>query len=193
MVYSWKLTLVTLATWPVAVFVLFYCSSRIEPNVRLQGQKLADAARSTNTAFSNIETVKCFNAQDSERYKYMGIISEAAEFFYRQANWTGIQASTLRLATLLMYVQGFWFGSTLVVSGEKNAGDVVTTFWSAIMATQALMEIMPIMIMLEKGKSAALRLRIVLHRNSRQMDQSGDAQLATCAGDIELKKVWTPP
>jgi len=98
----------------------------------------------------------------------------------------------LKMATMSMFVQGFWYGSTLVSSGKKTPGEVLTNFWAALMATQAFMQIMPQVIVLEKGRNAANKLRAVM----ASLEGPGESTSmhtyespTSCVGDINLKNV----
>ncbi|KAK5065935.1 ATP-dependent permease, partial [Cryomyces antarcticus] len=133
--YSWSLTLVILATVPVVVVIVGLLSASVQPNIERQQEKLTEASKYSTNAFLAIETVKCFNGQDSEIFKFSKAIDAARTFYVRQANANALQMGFVQLATLGMFVQGFWYGSTLLDSGTKNAGQVLTTFWSALSAT----------------------------------------------------------
>ena len=130
---SWKLTLVIIAGIPLVFILIPLVSSRIQPNIVSQAEKLGQAAKLTMSAFSSIETVKCYNGEEPELKMYSSIIMEAANCFFRQAFWNGLQAFMLRLVTLCMFVQGFWFGNYMFGKGEVTASEIMTAFWASIM------------------------------------------------------------
>lgn len=193
--HSWKLTLVIIATFPVAAIVLAYTSSKMQPAINAQEDSLAAAAKGSSSAIAAIETVKCFNGEDGEIRQYSIEIHKAAQNYSWQAHFSAIQIGIIRLVTLGMFVQGFWYGSTLIGPGKTKPGDVLTTFWAALMATQAIEQILPQMIVLEKGRAAgatlqAVRLRV--ERGRRIMEMAGSLSPAQCKGDVNLRRVCMP-
>ncbi|KAF1990543.1 P-loop containing nucleoside triphosphate hydrolase protein [Aulographum hederae CBS 113979] len=189
---SWKLTLVIISTVPVAAVAVWYFSRRVQPNIDLQAEKLSEAAKYTTNAFSAIETVKCYNGQAAETWNYARIMRDAGKYYVRQIYWNSLQTGFLRLATLSMFVQGFWYGSTLVSSGKHTPGEVLTNFWAALMATQAFMQILPQVITLEKGRNAANKLGAIIAQLEISEEPIEDYSYATpsvCRGDINLDNV----
>lgn len=192
MYFSWKLTLVILATVPLIVVVMGVLSANMQPNIDAQHEKLSEAAKHSTNAFSAIEMVKCFNGQDSELWKYSRAVKEAAQFYIRQTRWNAGQAGFMRLSTLGMFVQGFWYGSTLLDSGKMDAGKILTCFWAALMATGGLTQIVPLLIVLEKGRLAGSKLRAVMAEMQKGGKDSGETECTVptrCTGDIEFKNV----
>ncbi|TKA77577.1 hypothetical protein B0A49_02831 [Cryomyces minteri] len=190
--YSWSLTLVILATVPVVVVIVGLLSASVQLNIERQQEKLTEASKYSTNAFLAIETVKCFNGQDLEIFKFSKAIDAAKTFYIRQANANALQMGFVQLATLGMFVQGFWYGSTLLDSGTKNAGQVLTTFWSALSATQAIQQILPNMLVLEKGRAAGATLRAIMVQMEKGPNVShtrGGMKPPRCAGDIDVRNL----
>ena len=190
--YSWGLTIVTLSTVPILAVLLAWNSSRMQPSIETQMEELTKASSIANDAILAIDTVKCFNRQDFEIWLYRKAIERAARCYLRLAQANALQIGGLRLITLIMFVQGFWFGSHLVNTGQKNPGDILTAFWACLMATQAFERIQPEVVILEKGRVAGAALKSILD----QMEDgfgisrvSGGTFPLYCAGDIEIKDV----
>lgn len=158
-VRSWDLTLVTLSTVPVIMLIIGACGRPMQRNLHKQQDKLTEAQKHSTSALSSIDTVKCFNGQELEEEKYMDCIDEAADWYGWVANANALQMGFLALLTLSLFVQGFYYGGTLVAKGKLNSGDVVTCFFSAVGAFQAIASILPQMIVFEKGRVAGSTLR----------------------------------
>lgn len=190
--YSWVLTIVTLSTVPILAVLLAWNSSRMQPSIETQMEELTKASSIANDAILGINTVKCFNRQNFEVWQYRKAIERAARYYLRLAQANALQIGGLRLITLIMFVQGFWFGSHLVNTGQKNPGDILTAFWACLMATQAFERIQPEVVILEKGRAAGAALKSILD----QMEDgfgisrvSGGIFPLCCAGDIEFRDV----
>lgn len=189
---AWSLTLVTLAVVPVSAFILAWISSGIQPNIDAQDNELTQGSKLANNAISAIETVKCFNGQDYEIWRYANAIKKAAHYYLAQAQANALQIGFVRLVTLGMFVQGFWYGSHLVAVGQKSPGQILTAFWACLMATQAIEQILPQMIVLEKGRAAGATLVAVLTQMERSLTRTrvnGELAPSYCEGDIEIKNV----
>lgn len=189
---AWVLTFVTLATVPISAFILAWMSARMQPRINSQSESLTQASKLANNAISAIDTVKCFNGQDHEVWQYSQAINKAARSYLKQAQANALQIGFVRLVTLGMFVQGFWYGSHLVAVGSKTPGQVLTTFWACLMATQAIEQILPQMIVLEKGRAAGATLKAILvqmQRGRRVNRMNGGLTPGYCDGDIEVRNV----
>lgn len=188
---SWNLTLVTIATFPFAAIILSFISKKMQPSINGQEEYLSQASKSSSNAISAIETVKCFNGQEHEVKQYATTIRGAARHYLVQANANALQIGFVRLITLGMFVQGFWYGSTLV-GHSTTSGQVVTTFWAALMATQAIEQLLPQMIVLEKGRAAGATLKAIIfrmERGRRITEMVGNQVPTLCNGDIDIRGV----
>lgn len=191
--FAWDLTLVTISILPLAAIAMWFCSRNVQPNIDAQAEKLGEAAKLSTNAISSIDSVKCYNGQEMELWAHKSVLDEASRFYNRQIYWNSAQAALLRLVTLGMFVQGFWYGSHLVQTRQRDAGAVVTTFWSTMMATQAFMSIMPAMIMLEKGRVAGAKLRAVvasIEDKPIRLIENRPITFQTCFGNISISGLY---
>ena len=167
----------------------------MQPSIISQEVELSLASKIANSAISAIETVKYFNGQISELEQYKPVVIQAARYYMKQALSNSLQIGFVRFATTAMFVQGFWYGGHLVSTGKSSAGDVLTTFWACLMATKAIEDILPHMIVLERGRAAGAAMKAVLEQMSKglkvdcRMDQSAPK---FCEGDIEVRDVSRP-
>ncbi|KAL7273862.1 ATP-dependent permease [Rhizina undulata] len=191
--YSWSLTLVILAGIPIALGILAFLSSRVQPNIDAQKEHLTDATKVLSRGITAIEIVKAFNGQEHELKNYSAVIARAAKAFRNQASYSSLQIGVIRFMMLSMFVQGFWYGSVLVRKSDgAQSGDVMTTFWSCLMATQSLEMIIPQFLILEKGRAAGAMLKSLLFRveSGRVVrDMRGGIIPHKCHGKLEIKNV----
>jgi ATP-binding cassette subfamily B (MDR/TAP) protein 1 len=187
---SWKLTLVIVSTTPVIVIIIAYLGASMQESVRKQQEKLTEALKYVSNAINAIETVKCFNGQEHELGKYSTRLKEAAGWYYRVVNVNSQQFGFMGFFTLAMFVQGFYYGGVQVDNHEKNTGDVITTFFSAISAFQAISSILPQMIVLQKGRTAGSTLRAIMAQIARDPDALPLPEFvkpSRCDGNIEFR------
>ena len=190
--YSWSLALVTLATVPISAIVLAWISAQMQPSIEAQVDELSKASKMASNAISTIDTVKYFNGQDFEKWQYAKAVKKAARFYLVQAHTNALQIAFVRLVTLGMFVQGFWYGSHLVNTGQKSAGQVLTAFWACLMATQSVEQTLPQVIVLEKGRAAGATLKAIMIQmeSGRKVTRmQGGTAPSHCDGDIEVRNV----
>ncbi|KAK2848475.1 hypothetical protein FQN49_005688 [Arthroderma sp. PD_2] len=193
MYISWSLTLVCLASVPICAVIIAVFSSKIQPKIESQQAELTKASKVVTTAISSIDVVKHFNGQETEASRYKAAIEEAAHWYYKEALYSASQIGLISLLTFGMFVQGFWYGSYLVGKGTLTAGEVLTTFWACLQATQSIEEIIPRLIILEKGRTAAAALRHIFKNachvcTSRSTRGKGLSPMF-CEGDIRFSEV----
>lgn len=170
-------------------------STKIQPTVEGQQAELTKAAKFASGAISSIVTVKHCNGEDVELHQYASTIRKAAGWYLKAALICALEIGLIHLLTFSMFIQGFWFGGYLVSHGELNAGQVLTTFWASFQATQAIENIMPVMMVLEKGRVSAsfLRATLINARSARDvLDEQGIKCPLYCEGDIRFKNVCDP-
>ena len=189
---SWNLTLVTLSTVPISAVFLAWISARMQPGIDAQVEELIQASKFANSAILAIDTVKCFNGQDSEIWQYATAVKRAARYYLVQARVNALQIGFVRIVTLSMFVQGFWYGSHLVEAGKKNPGQILTAFWACLMATQTIEQLLPQMLVLEKGRVAGATLKAVLvkmEKGRKVTKMLGRKTPRYCDGDVQFKNV----
>ena len=190
--YAWDLALVTLAMVPVSALVLGWVSAQMQPVIKAQMDELTSASKLANNSISSIDTVKFFNGQDFEIWQYARVIRRAANFYLAQARVNAFQIGLVRFVTSIMFVQGFWYGSHLITTGRKNPGQILTAFWACLMATQTIEQILPQILVLEKGRASAATLKAMLtqmEKGRMTTRMKGGTTPEYCEGDVEVRNV----
>ena len=191
--FSWDLTLVTISSVPLIMVAVIWIGRPMQNALTNQQSKLTEAQKYLTSAFSAIETVKCFNGQEIELGKYIKKVKEAATWYFRVANVHAIQMGFLGFLGSTIFVQGFFYGGILIDKQKKTTADVMTCFLSAIAAFQAVQGILPNMIVLEKGRAAGSTLRIVMAevQGGATVNKRPEQLLkpAKCKGDIDVRNL----
>lgn len=190
---SWSLTLICLASVPLCAIIIAFFSSKVQPKIEGQQVALTKASKIATTAISSVDVVKHFNSQDTEAEKYKTAIGIAAHWYYKEALYSASQIGLISFLTFGMFVQGFWYGSYLVAKGSLNAGQVLTTFWACLQATQSIEEIIPRLIILEKGRTASATIKQIFNDacHACASRELGGVTLSPvfCEGDIRFSEV----
>ncbi|KAJ5173009.1 hypothetical protein N7492_005602 [Penicillium capsulatum] len=189
---SWSLSLVTLAGIPMFSAAIAVLSSRLNQSITFQQEELTHASKVANNAIASIDTVQCLNGQDFESRKYAARIDKAALYYLRQARLSSVQISLICWMMFGMFVQGFWFGSILARQGKLTSGEVLRTFWACLTAAQSIEQLLPQIIVMEKGKVASVALQSILRTrpdNRRASEMKGALYPQYCEGDIKVNNV----
>ncbi|KAF5859455.1 hypothetical protein ETB97_002856 [Aspergillus alliaceus] len=188
---SWKLSLVTLAGIPFFSAMTSIISAKIKSRIEAQQGELVGASKVVNSATSSIGTVKCLNGETFELQNFSNRVDKAASQYLKQARLNAIQIALIRLMTYGMFVQGFWYGSSLASSRRLSAGDVLRTFWACLNAAQSIEFIMTQVIVLDKGAVAASALKTMDNQSKDRgpKEMKGAIYPCHCDGDIEVREL----
>jgi len=189
--FSWKVTLVVTATFPVMALVLSWVSRSLGPAIEAQKRELTRASKYSNTALKAIITVKAFNGQEQEVWQYYSTMKLVAAKYLIQARVNALQFGITKFAMVVIFIQGFWYGLVLVRQG-LDPGRVLTAFYACLFSIQAIEVILPQWLVLTKGMSAGQTLNEIMTqvRNGRKVNtMTGGVKPRDCIGDIEVNEV----
>ncbi|KAL7796804.1 P-loop containing nucleoside triphosphate hydrolase protein [Trichoderma ceciliae] len=188
--YSWKLTLVLLATLPISGVLMSLATRRLEPAIQAQKHDLETASKVATSSIKAIEIVKLFNGFDRELWQYHEAIRLAGKQYLIQAQCNALQMGYVAFWVIGMFVAGFWYG-TVLVDGGLEPGHVMTTFFATLSAFQGIEALLPHWLVLSKGMSAGAFLSSLSTRcDDRTADtNSGQIKPESCIGNVDLLDV----
>ncbi|KAI1314004.1 P-loop containing nucleoside triphosphate hydrolase protein [Xylaria venustula] len=191
LVTAWKLTLVLLASIPVSVIILHLLTRPVQPAIQAQKKELSRASKYAFSAISAIDLVKVFNGVDHETWQYMAAIRLVMQKYLIQARANAYQMGYVKFWLESLFVVGFYYGAVLVDQG-LSPGSVLTTFYAALAALQAIEAFVPTYLVLAKGISAAQSLRSVSHNieDGRTVQPMMGGHIpGGCMGDVEMRNI----
>ncbi|KAG8734642.1 hypothetical protein FRC10_011599 [Ceratobasidium sp. 414] len=162
LVTSWSLTLLVLASIPILMFLQVVSQALAMPRYDTERNLLARAAAVATTSLTAIATVKAFNAQPSTASRLSDLLQRARKTAHACSAIWGVTAGGTQFVLFAMFVQGFWFGSALVRKGTVTPGQVMGVFWACLIAASNLQMCVPLVVVVSKGKSAAVAVAGVL-------------------------------
>lgn len=188
---SWKLTLVIMSVVPVTFLVLSIIARFLGPAIENQKAALTQASKKAHAALTFIDTVKAYLGQEQELRQYSTVIDRASAFYLVQARTVGFQMGFMAFVAFSMYVQGFWYGSTLIDHG-LSSGTIFTCFYACFEGVQALESCLPQWIVVAKGIFAGATLKSLMaemHQSENGAKKTTSKTPPECRGDIEGKNV----
>lgn len=190
--YSWKLTLVLLATLPVSALILSLATRKLEPAIQIQRAHLATASKHVTASLLGIDLVKIFGGYETELRHYSAAIQRSSKAFHTQAAGTSFQMGWVMFWVIALFVIGFWYGVSLIDDG-LSPGNVMTTFYATLAAFQGVEALLPHWLVLAKGMSAGGFLSAVVahaRRGDKKVIRMGRTARPTVVfGNIQLTNV----
>ncbi|KAG9128568.1 hypothetical protein FRC07_000001 [Ceratobasidium sp. 392] len=174
LVQSWSLTLLVLASIPILMFLQVISQALAMPRYDAERNLLARAAAVTTTSLTAIATVKAFNAQPTTASRLSDLLHRARSTAHACSAIWGVTAGGTQFVLFAMFVQGFWFGSALVRKGQVTPGQVMGVFWACLIAASNLQMCVPLVVVVSKGKSAAVAVASLLDPLGGSRRDSGE-------------------
>uniref|UniRef100_A0A8C7M242 ATP-binding cassette, sub-family B (MDR/TAP), member 4 n=1 Tax=Oncorhynchus mykiss TaxID=8022 RepID=A0A8C7M242_ONCMY len=140
---GWKLTLVILAVSPVLGFSAFIFSKVLTSFTSLEQSAYAKAGAVAEEVISSVRTVFAFGGQQKEITRYEKNLEDAKNMGIRKAISANIAMGFTFLMIYLSYALSFWYGSTLILSGEYTIGTVLTVFFTVLIGAFAMGQTSP--------------------------------------------------
>lgn len=185
--YSWKLTLVLLATLPISMILLSLATRRLQPAIQAQKRDLETASKFATSSIKAIEIVKLFNGFDRELRQYYEVIVLASKQYLIQAQCNCFQMGYVAFWVVGIFVAGFWYGTILVDQG-LSPGQVITTFFSVLSAFQGIEALLPQWLVLSKGMFAGAFLSSLSTTcdGEAAKKNGGHIRPNSCIGNVDL-------
>ncbi|KAK0649026.1 P-loop containing nucleoside triphosphate hydrolase protein [Cercophora newfieldiana] len=190
--YSYKLTLVMLATGVPSAIILFTISRFLDPAIEGQKRELSEASKHATAAVTAIDLVKIYNGQDNEAFWFISAIRRSAKYYGRQVLCNCGQMSYIKFWMIMLFVIGFYFAVVLAGRGQITPGDALTTFYAVLIAFQSLEALGPQWLIIAKGMAAGKLLKTLAssEEGGQLVDKvTGFLQPSQCQGTITLTNV----
>ena len=122
---SWRLTLVMLATFPVAIVVAIFFGKYIRKMSKQAQDALAAAGVVVEETLQSIQAVKVFTNEKFETRRYNQAIGQVVNIAMRTAKYRGAFVTFLISAVFGGIVVVLWYGAWLVQAGSLTVGELI--------------------------------------------------------------------
>lgn len=133
-IYGPLLTLVILSVAPLLILSGAVFGKLAADSTGDQLGAYGDAAAVANEAIGLIRTVTAYNGQETEARRYEAELDKAYKSDVKKSIYTGLGLGFTMFVIFCVYAIAFLFGATRVRNGQMSTGDVLTTFFSIIIA-----------------------------------------------------------
>uniref|UniRef100_A0A4W6CFN4 ATP-binding cassette, sub-family B (MDR/TAP), member 4 n=1 Tax=Lates calcarifer TaxID=8187 RepID=A0A4W6CFN4_LATCA len=184
---GWKLTLVILAVSPAlgaSAGILNITSLLSEQTAYAKAGAVAEEV------LSAIRTVFAFSGQDREIKRYHKNLEDAKRMGIKKALSANMAMGFTFLMIYLSYALAFWYGSTLVLSGEYTIGSVLTVFFVVLIGAFTLGQTSPNIQTFASARGAAHKVySIIDHKPSIDSFSEAGYKPDSIKGNIEFKNI----
>ena len=190
-IYSWQLTLVTVAVIPALIGVTYYFS----PKVRKQIQAKSVAAAKTQShlveVLSGIQTVKSQGIELRTRWKWQDLYVDYVSDGFGN---TVIGTANNSISTLINKTSSLmvvWMGAALVVEGKMTMGGMIAFRMIAGFVTSPVLRLSQIWQNFQEINLSMERLGDILnHPQETGIDELKKPMVPNLKGDIEYQDIW---
>ncbi|MGK7889819.1 MAG: type I secretion system permease/ATPase [Leptolyngbyaceae cyanobacterium] len=124
-IYSWVLTLVSLATIPLFVALAFVASPLIRRQLRVKAERNAETQSYLVEVMSGIQTVKAQNMELRSRWQWQKRYARYVSAGFKTVLTSTAASSTSNFLNKLSGLLVLWVGAYLVLQGELTLGQLI--------------------------------------------------------------------
>ncbi|KAG7939583.1 hypothetical protein KL934_000517 [Ogataea polymorpha] len=130
--YSWRLTLLVMATIPVIVLVTSGWGIFIGKYTTLENKHSENTVKVLEWNLLNYTWIKIVDSSLLEKRKLDAASKMTSHSFLRTKLFFNLNAGMIKFLALMMFIQSFWYGSFLVRNHLNSSGDIVSCFYSCL-------------------------------------------------------------
>ncbi|XP_057691285.1 LOW QUALITY PROTEIN: ATP-dependent translocase ABCB1-like [Corythoichthys intestinalis] len=189
---GWKLSLVILAACPLLGLSVALFSKVIASFTSKEQAAYAKAGAVAEEVLSSIRTVFAFNGQQREIKRYHESLEEAKKMGIKKSLNSNCLKGFSFLMIYLSYALAFWYGSTLVLSQDKDytVGSILAVLFALLIGVFALGQTTPYMEVFVIAQGAAYQVySIIDNKPSIDSYSTSGLKLDSIKGKIEFKNI----
>ncbi|KAI5965187.1 HST6 [Candida pseudojiufengensis] len=152
---SWAITLIILASAPVMACFAWLFGGLTYRAQEEENDYSSHASKVLNWCLTSPLTVRVFNGKYVEIVKFNKYVDASAKAYFKVSNSIAANSGILKFLTLMMFVQGFWFGTFLLSHDKITINQLFTCFSSCLMLGQSISKISQLMAILNTAHAAA--------------------------------------
>ena len=151
---SWSLTLVTLCSAPLIIMCGWFFSRKVQRYADLENEQTSKASQLLDWSMTAAQFIRLSGTELREIKSFKNCVQNCTNNFVKMCQYSSINLATLKFLSLAMFVQAFWFGSTMIRKGKMNIGDVITCFHSCILLGSTISGTLQQLVIIQKGSVA---------------------------------------
>nr|KAF6417722.1 ATP binding cassette subfamily B member 1 [Rousettus aegyptiacus] len=187
---GWKLTLVILAISPVLGLSVAVWAKILSSFTDKELLAYAKAGAVAEEVLAAIRTVIAFGGQKKELERYNKNLEEAKRIGINKAITANISIGVAFLLIYASYALAFWYGTSLVLSGEYTIGQVLTVFFSVLIGAFGIGQASPNIEAFANARGAAYEIfKIIDNKPNIDSYSKNGHKPDNIKGNLEFKNV----
>ena len=188
--YAWSVSLVIMATFPLMALFGWFFGVLTYKAAKQENDLTASASKVLDWTLVSSAVIRIFNGKYVEMVNFNKIVDESAAAFFKIANAIAANGATLKFLSLMMFVQGFWFGNYMISKKKLEINQVFTCFSSCLMLGANISELTVLIATLNKAQAAASKISSFLVQNETKSVGNSDIYFDECKnGVVSFKNV----
>ncbi|AFK23231.1 ABC transporter ATP-binding protein [Pyrococcus sp. ST04] len=183
-----RLTLVTLASVPLMVFVAFYFGTRMRRAYRETRQKIAKISSVVEESVAGVETIRAFGREGEVEREFSKVSRETVKAYLRVAVYMGIFWPLMNITSLLSVILVIAYGGYLAYKGAVSIGVVVAFVQYAQRFRGPINNVVSMYDSLQSALAALERIYEVL--DDENVESYDGIEVEKLKGELEFKDVW---
>ncbi|KAL0958179.1 hypothetical protein HGRIS_000343 [Hohenbuehelia grisea] len=163
-VRNWRLALALSSGLPCIALTGALMDGFMSKRMQQSLKHVADGGTLAEEVISTIRTAQAFGSQQKLSHLYEAHINKSRKAELKYAVYNGIGVACFFFIVYCIYALAFSFGTTLILSGHADSGDVVNVILAILIGSFSLAMLTPESQAIAKGRGAAAKLYATIDR-----------------------------
>ena len=190
LIYSVKLTVVSLSTIPLFLGLTFFVSPIVRRQLRAKAEQNAKTQSFLVEALSGIQTVKAQNIELNTRWKWQDRYSRYVSDGFKTVLTSTTASSASNFLNKLSGLLVLWFGAYLVLEGELTLGELIAFRIISGYVTQPLLRLTQLWQNFQETALSLERLSdIIDHPQEQEEEQRSQIPMPDIKGHVRYENL----
>ncbi|NEO26858.1 MAG: peptidase domain-containing ABC transporter, partial [Kamptonema sp. SIO4C4] len=189
LIYSWRLTLLALATIPVFLLVTAFFSPLIRRQLRQKAERNAQTQSHLVEVMSGIQTVKAQNIELRSRWRWQDLYSRYVSSGFRTVQTSTLANSSSNFLNKLSGLLVLWGGAYLVLQGDLTLGQLIAFRIIASYVTSPLLRLAQLWQNFQEVALSLERLGDIIDTPQEAEDDVGNIPMPSIEGAVKYENV----
>jgi HlyB family type I secretion system ABC transporter len=190
LIYSVKLTLVTLLTIPLFIALTFFVSPIVRRQLRAKAERNAETQSFLVEALSGIQTVKAQNIELNTRWKWQSRYARYVSDGFKTVLTSTTAGSASNFLNKISALLVLWFGAFLVLDGQMTLGGLIAFRIISGYVTQPLLRLTQLWQNFQETALSLERLSdIIDHPQEQEAEQRSQIPMPEITGNVRYENV----
>ncbi|MEO1591651.1 MAG: peptidase domain-containing ABC transporter [Cyanobacteria bacterium J06632_22] len=190
LLYSVKLTLITLLTIPLFVALTFFVSPIVRRQLRAKAERNAETQSFLVEALSGVQTVKAQNIELNTRWKWQSRYARYVSDGFKTVLTSTTAGSASNFLNKMSALLVLWFGAFLVLEGELSLGGLIAFRIISGYVTQPLLRLTQLWQNFQETALSLERLSdIIDHPQEQEAEQRGQIPMPEVTGNVRYENI----